>query len=139
MCTLGDQGFTNSLQGLIAAVQQHAKVLFVVCNNGEAVSLKKQAGASFGDAERPYLTNVPGFSYTALARSLGIPAARVEVPVGGLDGLVDKALGALSLRMNEAAAAVGPTLIELVLPSDQTMWRGIWLTQGFEQRQAVAA
>ena len=36
---------------VVAAIQQRARVLFVVCNNGESVSLKKQA-AGLGKASK---------------------------------------------------------------------------------------
>ena len=45
-CLLGDQGFTNAFQCLVAAVQEDARVIFIVCNNGESVSLLTQAHAS---------------------------------------------------------------------------------------------
>lgn len=137
LCTLGDQAFTNSIQGLVAALQERAPVLFVVCNNGQSVSLNKQAAASFGDAPRPYLNNVEGLNYRGLAESLGIPAHRVEVPVGAPEGEVDEALTQLSQCLDAACATPGPALIELVLPSDPEAWRGIWVTQGFEQKVAV--
>ncbi|SRR5216683_273879 len=139
MCTLGDQAFTNSFQGLVAAIQQQARVLFVVCNNGESVSLKKQAAASYGASARPYLSNVRGFEYHAVARALGIPSERIAVPIGGPAGEVDAAVSRLADLLAEAAAVDGPSLVELVLPSDPDVWRGIWITQGFEQVVGVSA
>ncbi|MUL41437.1 thiamine pyrophosphate-binding protein [Streptomonospora sp. PA3] len=135
MCTLGDQAFTNSFQGLVAALQEQARVLFVVCNNGASVSLNKQADASFGaqPGRRSYLDNVDGFSYHGVAASMGIPAERVAVPIGGPAEDVDAALVRLAGAMKKAGEAAGPSLVELVLPSDPEVWRGIWLTQGFEQ------
>lgn len=140
MCTLGDQGFTNSMQGLVAAVQQQARVLFVLCNNGESVSLKKQAAASFGAAAaRPYLSNVKGLRYHQFAEALGVPARRIEIPVGGPRQELDSAVAELSGALKFAEAAGGPALVEIVLPSDPQIWRGIWITQGFEQTVAAVA
>jgi acetolactate synthase-1/2/3 large subunit len=139
MCTLGDQAFTNSLQGLVAALQERARVLFVVCNNGESVSLKKQAAASYEQSPRTYLTNVRGMNYQAVAQALGVTAARVAVPIGGDPELVRAGLTEFAATLRHAAEADGPSLVELVLPSDPEVWRGIWLTQGFEQVPAVAA
>ncbi|MGW0804680.1 thiamine pyrophosphate-binding protein [Nonomuraea sp. NPDC002799] len=140
MCTLGDQGFTNSLQGLVAAVQERARVLFVVCNNGRSVSLTKQAAASYDEVptERAYLANVDGFAYCELAEALGIPAQRIAVPIGGPTAAVDQALARLPDVLARAAEVDGPALVELVLPADPEVWRGIWITQGFEQRTAVS-
>jgi acetolactate synthase-1/2/3 large subunit len=139
MCTLGDQAFTNSFQGLVAARQEHADVLFIVCNNGESVSLKKQAAASYGMAERPYLSNVPGFEYHVVARALGIRCERVSVPVGGPTDTMDGALAHLSRALGDVASVPGPRMVELVLPPDPEVWRGIWITQGFEQLATAVA
>jgi acetolactate synthase I/II/III large subunit len=133
MCTLGDQAFTNSFQGLVAAVQERSPVLFVVCNNGESVSLNKQATATFGGAARRYLAN-SSLQYRALAASMGVPATRVSVPVGDDPARVDEAVAEFSRLLDEAATVDGPALVELVLPSDAAVWRGIWLTQGFERQ-----
>ncbi|MGI5212757.1 thiamine pyrophosphate-binding protein [Plantactinospora sp. CA-290183] len=139
MCTLGDQAFVNSFQGLVAAVQERARVLYVVCNNGESVSLKKQGTASYGAVDRPYLSNVPGLRYHAIAEALGIPAEVVSVPLGGSPEEVDAGIARLSAVLAEAAAVDGPSMVELVLPSAPEVWAGIWLTQGFEQGTASVA
>ncbi|WP_194238484.1 thiamine pyrophosphate-binding protein [Streptomyces spongiae] len=133
MCTLGDQAFTNSFQGLVAAVQDQAQVLFVVCNNGESVSLKKQATASYGTSDRSYLTNVGHMAYHQVAEALGVPAQRVVVPVGGPPAEVEAAVSHLTAALEKSAAEQGPSLVEIVLPSDPDVWKGIWITQGFEQ------
>jgi acetolactate synthase-1/2/3 large subunit len=138
LCMLGDQAFTNSFQGLVAAVQQRARVLFVVCNNGESVSLKKQARASdprwFGNGTRSYLDNAVGLSYHDVASALGVWSARVEIPFGPDPATIDRAAGRFSRLLEQARDYAGPALIELCLPADPEAWRGIWLTQGFEQR-----
>ncbi|MEU7717069.1 thiamine pyrophosphate-binding protein [Streptomyces tibetensis] len=133
MCTLGDQAFTNSFQGLVAAVQDQARVLFVVCNNGESVSLKKQAAASYGATDRAYLANVTRLSYHQVADALGVPAQQVVVPVGDDPATVQAAVSQLATALEKSAAEEGPSLVEVVLPSDPDVWKGIWLTQGFEE------
>ncbi|WSQ09423.1 thiamine pyrophosphate-binding protein [Streptomyces sp. NBC_01231] len=135
MCTLGDQAFTNSFQGLVAAVQDQAQVLFVVCNNGESVSLKKQAAASYGASDRSYLANVGHMAYHRVAEALGVPAHQVVVPVGGSPAAVEAAVSQLATALEKSAAEQGPSLVEIVLPSDPEVWKGIWITQGFEVTQ----
>ncbi|MET9684228.1 thiamine pyrophosphate-binding protein [Streptomyces coeruleorubidus] len=133
MCTLGDQAFTNSFQGLVAAVQEQARVLFVVCNNGESVSLNKQAAASYGATDRAYLANVSHLAYHQVADALGVPSQQVVVPVGGDPATVQAGLSQLATVLEKSAAEEGPSLVEIVLPSDPEVWKGIWLTQGFEE------
>jgi acetolactate synthase-1/2/3 large subunit len=138
LCTLGDQAFTNSFQGLVAAVQEQARVLFVVCNNGESVSLKKQAAASdpswFGSGVRPYLCNAPGLEYHRVAEALGVPSRRLPLPCGPDRASIEHATTEVAEALVQAARIHGPALVELLLPADPEAWRGIWLTQGFEQR-----
>jgi len=133
MCTLGDQAFTNSFQALVAAIQGGSRVLIVVCNNGEAVSLRKQAAASYGAATRPYLSNVTAFQYHAVARAIGLSTARCVLPIGAPHHEMDAALAQFRDHLGYASDVAGPSLIEVVVPSDPEVWRGIWLTQGFEQ------
>jgi acetolactate synthase-1/2/3 large subunit len=139
MCTLGDQSFTNSFQGLVAAAQERARVLYVVCNNGESVSLKKQGAASHGSADRAYLSNPADLRYHAVAEALGIPVEVVAVPLDGPPDAVDASIQRLSAALTEAAKVAGPSMIELVLPSAPTVWAGIWITEGFDRRTPVAA
>ena len=139
MCTLGDQGFTNAFQGLAAAVQERARVLFVVCNNGAAVSLRKQSAASYDQAPRTYLSNAPGPEYHAVARAMGLAAARVPVPIAGPASELRDSLGEVTRTLRELAQADGPSLLEVVLPADPELWRGIWITQGFERGVAAVA
>jgi acetolactate synthase-1/2/3 large subunit len=134
-CCLGDQGFTNSLQGLVAAVQESAPVTFLVCNNGGAVSLRKQSRPSgwLDRGDDGYLDNAAGMRYVEVATALGVHSRRVDVSCW-----LDREKSATQLdtfeRTLEAAAErQGPTLIELVLPSDPEFWSGVWITAGFEQ------
>lgn len=135
LCTLGDQGFINAFQGLVTAVQESAQIVFLVCNNGESVSLRKQATAAFDDGgERPrrYLRNTCGLSYQRVAEAIGVRSWLVEVG-GELERAgVDGAARELGKALQEAGDTVGPALVELRLPSDPDLWRGIWVTKGFE-------
>ncbi|MFE5239598.1 MULTISPECIES: thiamine pyrophosphate-binding protein [unclassified Streptomyces] len=139
MCTLGDQAFTNSFQGLVSAMEQKARVLYVVCNNGESVSLQKQGRTSLGTKERPYLSNVPGLRYEAIAQAIGIPCVRVAVPVGGAAEEVREAVVRLNAALAYAATVDGPCMVELVLPSAPEVWAGIWLTKGLESTKPEGA
>ena len=141
LCTLGDQGFVNAFQGLVTAVQERAEVVFLVCNNGEAVSLQKQASASgpawSEEASRPYLRNTPGLSYRRVAEAIGVRAWLVDASRGLEASAAAAAVRALARALSEAAGGSGPALIELRLPSDPHAWQGIWLTRGFEQAAAA--
>nr|AKC92656.1 putative acetolactate synthase large subunit [Amycolatopsis sp. SANK 60206] len=138
LCILGDQAFTNSYQALIAAVRQRARLVIVVCNNGESVSLKKQGAASYGDVGRRYLDNDESFRYVEVARAHGVPAERVAVPVGESLETVGAAVAEFAAALERAAATDGPALVEIVLPADPSAWQGIWVVHGFEQAAPVS-
>lgn len=136
LCTMGDQAFTNSLQGLACAVQERADIVFLVCNNGESVSLNKQAAAGgTGQRRRSYLDNVSGLSYPRLAEAFGVPAWSVRVTPGEN---LPAGLAALREALDAAQRVPGPAFVELVLPADPGFWRGIWLTCGFDQAGAAS-
>ncbi|MGZ3147792.1 DUF4915 domain-containing protein [Lentzea chajnantorensis] len=139
-CTLGDQGFTNSVQGLAAAVQESAPVTFIVCNNGGAVSLRKQSRPSgwLDAGHGQYLDNAAGMRYVDIAEAWGVRSWRVD-----LGEWLDRDRSATRLEtfaqaLQVAAEETGPTLIELVLPSDPEFWAGVWITEGFEQQKKAA-
>jgi acetolactate synthase I/II/III large subunit len=135
LCTLGDQGFINAFQGLVTAVQESARIVYLVCNNGESVSLRKQANAAFdGPVETPrrYLRNTSGLSYQRVAEAIGVRSWLVEVD-GELEPAgVEGAARELGKALQEAGETDGPALVELRLPSDPDLWRGVWVTKGFE-------
>jgi acetolactate synthase I/II/III large subunit len=137
LCTLGDQGFTNSFQGLVSAVEDNVRIVILVCNNGGAVSLEKQAAASVpgwsARAGHRYLGNVSGFSYRRVAEALGVASWLVEIPSLDANAL-HRSTAKLRQALAGADAASGPALIELKLPADPDVWRGIWITQGFDER-----
>lgn len=137
MCTLGDQGFTNAFQGLVAAIQQQAQVMFIVCNNGESVSLKKQANTSYGLSGRNYLNNVANFNYATVAKAFGVVSEKVVVNLCESNEIVEEDIKKLSLSLDNLSKVKGPTLLELVLPSDSSAWEGIWITKGFDQKMEV--
>ncbi|MDH2426546.1 DUF4915 domain-containing protein [Sphaerisporangium sp. TRM90804] len=135
LCSLGDQGFTNSMQGLVAAVQESAPVTFLVCNNGGSVSLRKQSGPSgwLDGGHHRYLDNAAGMDYVQIAEALGVRSRRVD-----LSGWLDRDHAAMRLEMfartlDAMVDGSGPTLIELVLPADPEFWTGVWINQGFEK------
>ncbi len=132
VCRLGDQGSGNGLQGMVAAVEQPAPVVFLLCNNGGSLSLRKQAasaGQRWFDGAVPFLLNPP-LHTTRIAAAFGLPAERIDFtgtagePVPILAGrLRDWLAGALARRR--------PALLELLLPDDQGTWAGIWVSRGF--------
>jgi acetolactate synthase-1/2/3 large subunit len=141
LCTLGDQGFVNSVQALVSAVQERARIVVLVCNNGESVSLQKQAAAGDGRpgaALRPYLRNTPGLSYRRVAEAFGVRTWLVDVRSHLEAGTAGAAAVELERALGAAGAVPGPALVELRLPGDPELWRGIWLTHGFEQAPAAA-
>jgi acetolactate synthase-1/2/3 large subunit len=142
VCALGDQGFTNGLQGLVAAVQESAPLTFVVCNNGGSVSLRKQSRPQ-GLLDRGfnrYLDNAAGMRYSEIATVLGMRSWRVDLSGWLEHDRTADCLEAFRQALSGATAHPGPTLIELVLPPDPEFWRGVWITEGFEaQKQTVPA
>ena len=139
-CLLGDQGFTNAIQGLVAAKQERARVTYIVCNNGESVSLFTQAAiscpGSFENGNHSFLKNIEGFEYARLAEGMGIDAFVVEFPTGDDPAAVKAALSSLTMALKSAATIQGPVLIELRLPARGDFWDGIWITSGFEETKS---
>ena len=136
-CFLGDQGFTNGIQGLVAAIQEQARVIFVVCNNGGSVSLIKQILLSSdylsdGDPVQ-FLRNTGGLDYAKIASGLNIRSFQLDFSTE-LDELTKKdALKDLRICLKAALAGSGPTLIELRLPGHSEFWAGIWQVRGFDE------
>jgi acetolactate synthase-1/2/3 large subunit len=136
VCTLGDQGFTNGVQGLAAAGQEGAPVTFVVCNNGGSISLEKQARSDYERAfdcgAHRYLANPPNVSYPRLAEAFGLRAVSIEwSPEKGPDA-IDRAGQRFAAALEEAISRREPTLIELRLPPLGPTWDGVWATKGAE-------
>ena len=141
-CTLGDQGFSNGMQALIAAGQERARVVYLICNNGESASLLAQSAATqprwFDGGRQPHLHNPATVDYTEVARALGVASWSLQLPLDGGEATIDRALERLRQLLSEAVAVSGPALIELRLPRGREAWAGIWLTQGHDERSADA-
>jgi acetolactate synthase-1/2/3 large subunit len=140
-CCLGDQAFTNGFQGLVGAVQESTPVTFLVCNNGGAVSLRKQSRpAGWLEAtQHDYLANADGAAdYMSIASAVGVRSTRVDLTDWLDQGRSTARLERLAQALDDAAAHEGPTLVELVLPSDPDFWSGVWITEGFEKRKKPA-
>lgn len=136
-CLLGDQGFTNGLQGLVAVVEQNLAVVYLVCNNGGSVSLSIQSAQEhpewFADGTDPHLRNTAGLAYAAVASSFGIRSSTVDLSQPDDRAAVQAGLENLSVRLQEAVATREPALIELRLPGDGDFWQGIWLSRGYDE------
>jgi acetolactate synthase I/II/III large subunit len=141
VCTLGDQSFTNGLQGLVAAGGQRAPVLFLLCNNGESVSLHKQLTALVASAsEAPeWLRNAPNLDYTALARACGFETACVDLRPELGDERVEEGARELRSYVEAAVASRRPHLVELRLPPLGDTWSGIWINEGFDEAVRLRA
>lgn len=137
-CALGDQSLTNGLQALVAAGEQRAPVVYVVCNNGESVSLHKELAAITGDDRPPrWLRNAPNLHYTTLARAFGIAAATIDWTTCVDEDGIARAAGELRAELERARASSGPALVEILLPALGETWDGIWITKGFDERPPV--
>lgn len=135
VCSLGDQAFGNGFQGLVAAVEQCAPVVFALCNNGGSVSLLKQARAAgrryFDDGAEPFLANSP-VEPAAVAAAMGVTVESID-----FTGLSPGQLGAAGAQLEQvlvkALIARRPYLVELRLPAGASAWDGIWLTRGLDE------
>jgi acetolactate synthase-1/2/3 large subunit len=137
-CALGDQSLTNGLQALVAAGEQQAPVVYVVCNNGESVSLRKELATIVGDDRPPrWLRNASNLEYTTLARAFGIPAATVDWTTCVDERGIARAAGDLRVELERARARGSPTLVEILLPALGDMWAGIWITKGYDESSPV--
>ncbi|MBI5122565.1 thiamine pyrophosphate-binding protein [Candidatus Roizmanbacteria bacterium] len=127
-CTLGDQGFTNALQGLISSVQEKTHIIYIVCNNGKSVSLLKQMKSqdqrAFNNGTHLFLYNPP-IQYYVIARSLGISSFYLDKEA------LEKSK--LQKTLLEAINHKGPTLIEFEASGDEEAWMGVWATKGNEK------
>lgn len=135
-CTLGDQSFTNGVQGLIAAKQEKAKVVFILCNNGKSVSLFKQAlsqnYSTFDKKKNSFLSNVPHFSYSKLVKGLGIPSFKITFEPNSKNRSLSNPQRLLRTYLSRAIKIDGPVLIELELPANLDAWVGVWTVKGNE-------
>jgi len=123
VCFLGDHGFINGLQGLVAASQLDAKVIFIVCNNGGSYTLKKQL-ATYSDKNRKYLDNAKLLSYTDVASAYNTAVCKLEY---------DKNDFSLVQQVEQLIPKHNRVLVELLLPDDPKFWQDIWETKGRDE------
>lgn len=137
LCTLGDQSFTNAIQGLVTIVEQQLPVIYLVCNNGRSVSLLKQITSqdpsAFDSGFGKFLYNSPHFSYFDLAVMMGLQSEKVSFLKRDSS---DETCVRLERALNKFGKTKKPALIELLLPSDPEAWSGIWETKGMEVKKA---
>jgi acetolactate synthase-1/2/3 large subunit len=133
-CFLGDQAFTNNVQGFVAAGERSANVVYLVCNNGDSVSLLKQATTHrrWFESGRTYLHNSKGLDYARIAEGFGIASAVIDFRGAQTGAEVSESLLAFERMLAEALSYAGPSLIEMRLPSLGEFWNGIWTVKGFE-------
>jgi len=135
-CTLGDQSFTNAIQGLVSAVQQKIKIIYIVCNNSKSVSLMKQIlsqdPTAFDSGKNTFLNNAP-INYSALTKSLKINTYTIPYIPNHTNKSYTHPNTIFRKSLAQALKTNGPTLIELQLPSDPDAWKGIWTVKGNEK------
>ena len=134
ICTLGDQGFTNSVQALAAAGENQTPLLILVCNNGSSVSLRKQARHErFEFAAHSFLANNTNMSYTSVASGFGLLSSVFLWPnTNECSQEVIDSSSILTGLIREALAIRKPYLLELVIPSNPDFWEGVWNVEGLE-------
>ncbi len=135
-CTLGDQSFTNAVQGLIAAVEQKIKIIYIICNNSKSVSLMKQIlsqdSSAFETGKNTFLNNAP-INYSAITKSLGIPTHTIPYIPNHKNKFYAFPDDVFKKALSQALIINGPSFIELILPSDPEAWKGIWSVKGNEE------
>jgi benzoylformate decarboxylase len=109
ICLVGDGAALFSLQALWTAAHHVCKIIFVICNNAQYRLIKHRlhlfGGGASARAKR-YLgseLNDPSLDFQALARGMGLRAARAETPIEIREALRDMLAGD------------GPGLIELIV------------------------
>lgn len=108
---IGDGSAMYSIQGLWTAARYGLRCIFVICNNGQYLILKRRLHAYGGPAAKQQ-TYVgidlvrPAIQFVPLAQALGVHAERAEHPAD------------LHLALKEALQRPGPTLIDVPLAAD---------------------
>jgi acetolactate synthase-1/2/3 large subunit len=141
-CFLGDQGFINGIQGLVAANQERAPVIFLVCNNGGSVSLLKQSSVArepeASNRYETYLENTQNLEYARIATKLGVSARVVDFSTDqGVIG-VERSISDFERALAGAVNEDGPSLVEMRLPGPGEFWAGIWRVQGYDEAESRA-
>jgi benzoylformate decarboxylase len=108
---IGDGSAMYSIQGLWTAARYGLRCIFVICNNGQYLILKRRLHAYGGPAAKQQ-TYVgidlvrPAIQFVPLAQALGVHAERAERPAD------------LHLALKAALQRPGPTLIDVPLAAD---------------------
>jgi benzoylformate decarboxylase len=108
---IGDGSAMYSIQGLWTAARYGLRCIFIICNNGQYLILKRRLHAYGGPAakEQTYVgidLVRPAIQFVPLAQSLGVHAERAERPAD------------LQHVLKEALHRPGPTLIDVPLAAD---------------------
>ena len=108
---IGDGSAMYSIQGLWTAARYGLRSIFVICNNGQYLILKRRLHAYDGPAakQQTYIgidLTAPAIQFVGLARALGVHAERAEHPAEFRQALKD------------AWQRPGPTLIDVPLAAD---------------------
>ena len=108
---IGDGSAMYSIQGLWTAARYGLRSIFLICNNGQYLILKRRLHAYGGPAakEQTYIgidLVRPAVQFVDLAKALGVHAERAERPAE------------LHQALTEALQRQGPTLIDVPLESD---------------------
>jgi benzoylformate decarboxylase len=108
---IGDGSAMYSIQGLWTAARYGLRSIFVICNNGQYLILKRRLHAYDGPAakQQTYIgidLIRPAIQFVELARALGVHAERAERPAD------------LQQAIKEALQRSGPTLIDVPLEAD---------------------
>ncbi|MGW8331400.1 thiamine pyrophosphate-binding protein [Streptomyces sp. NPDC055897] len=105
----GDGGSMYTVQALWTAARYDIGAKFVICNNGSYKLLEdnieqywRSVDVAAHDHPEIFDLSRPAIDFTALAKSLGVPAVRVDKP------------GQAGAAVAEALATPGPFLIDLV-------------------------
>jgi benzoylformate decarboxylase len=108
---IGDGSAMYSIQGLWTAARYGLRSIFVICNNGQYLILKRRLHAYNGPAakQQTYIgidLVQPAIKFVELAQALGVYAERAERPAD------------LQQALKAALQRPGPTLIDVPLESD---------------------
>jgi benzoylformate decarboxylase len=108
---IGDGSAMYSIQGLWTAARYGLRSIFVICNNGQYLILKRRLHAYNGPAakQQTYIgidLVQPAIKFVELARALGVHAERAERPAD------------LQQALKAALQRPGPTLIDVPLESE---------------------
>lgn len=141
VATLGDQAFTNGLQGLICAAENQLKILYIVCNNGKSISLLKQENYNERLDNNNYdqnhlnrlLSNVEKLDYCSVAEAVGINSCRIDltnIRIDNIENIKKKLSNILDKILEEGKTH----LLELVVSSEFDIWTGVWNLTGLDEK-----